>query len=58
MQIPALLGRTFTVAEDHPGAEPVAVISETVWRRLFHSSPQALHRAFYLGDRSYRLTGR
>jgi predicted permease len=57
LQIPALLGRTFTVAEDHPGAEPVAVISETVWRRLFHSSPQALQRAFYLGDRSYRLVG-
>lgn len=57
LKMPVLIGRTFAAKEDRLGDEPVAVISETVWRRLFHSSPQALDRMVHLGDRTYRVIG-
>ena len=32
------LGRAFT-ADDHPSAQPIAVISDAMWHRLFHADP-------------------
>ena len=36
------LGRYFTAADDKVGAEPVAVISETLWSRRYGSDPAIL----------------
>jgi putative ABC transport system permease protein len=35
LRVPALMGRTFTGAEDKPGGPPVVVISHGFWRRWF-----------------------
>src|SRR5258708_15935329 len=35
----ALLGRTLLPEEDRPGKPPVAILSNSVWRRLFDSDP-------------------
>lgn len=40
--ISASLGRVFGDDEDRPGAEPVVVLSEGVWRRVFGADPKVL----------------
>ncbi|MYF76510.1 MAG: FtsX-like permease family protein [Acidobacteria bacterium] len=42
--ISAALGRVFTDAEDRPGAEPVLVLSDGLWRRAFGAAPDILGR--------------
>ncbi len=42
--ISASLGRVFTDAEDRPGAEPVMVLSDGLWRRAFGAAPDVLGR--------------
>jgi hypothetical protein len=37
--VPFVLGRGFTAQEDQPGAAPVVVISEALWRSRFQSNP-------------------
>ena len=39
-----LMGRWFNSAEDQPGADPVVVLSEAMWRNEFDSDPQILGR--------------
>jgi len=41
-KLPALQGRYYTAEEDRPGAEPVVVISESLWARRFHRNPAIL----------------
>ncbi len=43
--VKSLLGRTFTLAEEHPGAGPVVLIGEGVWRRKFAASPDVLGKS-------------
>jgi len=38
------LGRTFTAAEDQPGAAPVVVIGDRLWKRRFGGDPHVLGR--------------
>jgi putative ABC transport system permease protein len=52
-----LLGRDFSPGEDEPGAGPVALISEDLWRRKFGSSQDALGRGLTLDDKSYTIIG-
>ena len=40
--VDAALGRTFRSGEDGPGAAPVAVISDALWRRRFGADPAIL----------------
>ncbi len=40
----AVLGRVYTVDEDRPGAEPVVVISNDVWKNRYGSNPSVLGR--------------
>ena len=40
--ISAALGRVFSDEEDRPGAEPVVVLSDGLWRRAFAADPAAL----------------
>ena len=50
LQVAPLLGRSFTEAEDQPGAPDVAVISEAVWRTFFHASPDAIGKTLIVNS--------
>ena len=52
-----LLGRTFTLAEEQPGAGPVVLISEGLWRRKFSASPNVLGRTLSLEGRNLTIIG-
>lgn len=52
-----ILGRTFTQAEELPGAAPVVVISEGLWRQKFDASPGVLGRSILLEGKSYTIIG-
>lgn len=55
--IKPLLGRTFTEQEEIPGAAPIALISEGLWKRKFDASPNVLSKAISLNGRSYSIIG-
>lgn len=57
LDVPALLGRTFTTAEDRPGGERVVVLSHRAWQRLFGGDPAAIGRTLTLHDDAYTLIG-
>jgi hypothetical protein len=44
LEDPAVLGRTFTLAEDRPNAEPVIVLGYGLWRRAFGGDSRILGR--------------
>jgi predicted permease len=52
-----MLGRTFTQAEEQPSAEPVVLISESLWKRKFGASLDVLNRRISLEGRSYAIIG-
>jgi predicted permease len=52
-----LMGRTFKRDEEQPGATPVALISEGLWRRKFSASPDVLGKAIILEGRSFTIIG-
>jgi predicted permease len=52
-----LLGRALTPAEEQPGAGPVALISEGLWRRKFGASPDVLGKSISLEGRSFSIIG-
>jgi len=56
MGIQPLAGRTFTAAEDHDRA-PVALLSESLWRRKFAADPGAIGRQVRLDGQSFRIVG-
>src|ERR1051326_599111 len=51
------LGRTFSDAEDNPGAPPVAVISHGLWERRFSSSTGVLGQSITLDNQNYSIIG-
>ncbi len=53
----AWLGRTFTPADDQPGAEPVAVISHRFWQRSFGGAADVVGRTFQLNKVSVTIIG-
>lgn len=54
-----ILGRTFSADEqkDIPGAAPVAVISETLWREYFHADPAIAGKVIELNRRPFTIIG-
>ena len=52
-----LLGRTFTDAEALPGAGPVVLISEGLWRRKFSASSAVLGKSISLEGRNFTIIG-
>ncbi|MGH8278122.1 MAG: ADOP family duplicated permease [Gammaproteobacteria bacterium] len=52
-----LLGRTFTPAEDGPGAGDVAVISEGLWRSRYGGDPKIVGRNITIADEAYTVVG-
>ena len=53
-----VLGRTFTAAEDAPnGAHPVAVISDSWWKRRFNGDPDVLAKTITFESTVYTIVG-
>jgi predicted permease len=50
------LGRTFTADED-TGRQPVAILSDALWRRGFGADPSVVGRAISLDRRPYTIVG-
>lgn len=53
----AALGRTFTSAEDQPGAAPVIVLSHAAWKTYFGGDPDILRRRVFLDGEGYQVIG-
>jgi putative ABC transport system permease protein len=53
----ARLGRTFLAEEGQPGADQVALLSETFWQRHFGGSPAVIGRAIQLDAQPYTIVG-
>ncbi len=51
------IGRTFTDEEDRVGGPALAVISDRLWRRVFHADPAVLGRDISLHDRPFTVLG-
>jgi len=51
------LGRVFGPAEDHPGADPVAVLSHGTWEKYFSSDRGVIGRPVTLDGKSYTVIG-
>lgn len=51
------LGRSFTAEEDRPGAVPVAIISETLWRHDFNGDPNIIGREALLNGEQLTIIG-
>ena len=52
-----LLGRTFTLEEDRPGARKVAVLSYELWQRRFGGDQNILGRTTELDGLPYEIIG-
>lgn len=55
--IPAVAGRAFTDDEEKPGAAPVAMIGEGLWRRRFGGDPSLIGRTIILNDAPTTVVG-
>jgi putative ABC transport system permease protein len=55
--VPAMLGRTFTDAEDRPGAAPVCVIGASLWHQKLDSDPNIVGKELTLDGKSYTVVG-
>ncbi len=55
VQLP--LGRNFRSEEDQPGAAPVAIISDGLWKRKFALSPEVLGKSITLNGKTYTVIG-
>ncbi len=55
--VPPLFGREFTLAEEQPGAAPVALISEGLWRRKFNAAPNILGQTVTLDGKTFSIIG-
>ncbi len=51
------LGRTFSAAEDLPGAAPTAVLSEGLWRSALNADPNVLGRVIHVNGDPYTVIG-
>jgi predicted permease len=52
-----ILGRTFTKSEEQPGAGPVVLISEGLWRRKFGAAADVLGRSVTLDGKDFTIVG-
>jgi putative ABC transport system permease protein len=57
LRIRPLLGRMFTAEEDRPGAPPVVVIGEGLWRDRFGGREDALGRTLKLNGVAHTIIG-
>jgi putative ABC transport system permease protein len=52
-----LVGRAFAAGDDRPGAAPVAMISEGLWKRRFGSDRSIVGQSLTLNSESYTIVG-
>ena len=53
-----VIGRTFSAEEDRtPGAHPVAVIGNGLWRRRFGADPQVIGKTLTISGKPYTIIG-
>ncbi len=55
--VPLIVGRAFNAQEDTPGAAPVVVISEGLWKSRFGGDPQIIGKTMALGGEPHVITG-
>src|SRR5260370_35999782 len=57
--VQAILGRTFSTEEqaERSGGVPVAVISESFWRRRFQTDPNIVGRPIKLNQQAFTIIG-
>lgn len=53
----AALGRTFLPGEDRPDADPVVILSHSLWQRRFQGDPNVVGRMITLSDTGYTVVG-
>jgi predicted permease len=53
----AAKGRALTAADDQPGSEPAAVISDPYWRRRFGADPAVLGTSITVGGTAFQIVG-
>jgi putative ABC transport system permease protein len=51
------MGRDFTQDEDSEGANAVAIISDSLWKRRFGGDPSVIDKTLTLNDQPYQLIG-
>jgi predicted permease len=52
-----VLGRTFTAADDEPGAEAVAVLGHAYWMRRFNGDPSVVGRQVRINAHPFTIVG-
>jgi len=57
LELPAQLGRWFRPEDDRLGGDPVAVIGDGTWGRLFGRSPDVVGQRVRIGTVRYRVIG-
>jgi predicted permease len=55
--VPLVRGRAFLRDEDRRGAAPVAIISYSLWQRVYGGSPEAIGRPITLDGKSHTIVG-
>jgi putative ABC transport system permease protein len=55
--VPAAVGRTFTTSDGAPGATPVVVISDGLWKRRFGADRSILQRSVLLNGQPHQVIG-
>jgi putative ABC transport system permease protein len=54
---PPALGRDFGPEDDRPGAEPVVILSDEVWRRRYNADREIVGRAIAINGRPHTVIG-
>ena len=52
-----ILGRNFSADEDRRGANPTVLISEGLWKRMFHSDPNVLGKTLIVAGEGRTIIG-
>src|SRR5262249_18229803 len=55
--VPAIVGRTFTPADDNAACAPTAVISHAFWQREFAGDPSVVGRIIRLDGHPFTILG-
>lgn len=56
-QMPLLHGRSFSSDEDVGSQQPVAVLSEKIWREHYHADPATVGRSIQIGNQLFKVIG-